>query len=44
MNNALTAKQLADILLEHPDTYVYKLGGAITKDKIIWNGRNFYVD
>ena len=44
MNNALTAKQLADILLEHPDAYVYKLGGAVTKDKIIWNGSNFYID
>jgi len=44
MSNALTAKQLADILLEHPDAYVYKLGGVITKDKIIWNGVNFYID
>ena len=40
----LLAKQLANILLEHPDAYVYKLGGAITKDKINWNGRNFYID
>ena len=44
MNNALTAKQIANILLEHPDACVYKLGGAITKDKINWNGRNFYID
>ena len=36
----LLAKQLADILLKHPDAYVYKLGGAITKDNN-WNGRNF---
>ena len=44
MNNTLTAKQIADILLEHPDAFVFKLGGAITKDKIIWNGKNFYID
>ena len=40
----LLAKQLAAILLEHPDTFVYKLGGVITKDKIIWSGKNFYID
>lgn len=40
----LLAKQLAAILLEHPDAYVYKLGGPITKDKIIWNSINFYID
>ena len=44
MNNALTAKQLADILLEHPDAYVFKLGGAIDRYKINWNGINFYID
>ena len=36
MNNALTAKQIADILLEHPDAYVFKLGGTIDRYKINW--------
>ena len=44
MNNVLIAKQLADILLEHPDAYVFKLGGSIDRDKINWNDRNFYID
>ena len=44
MNNVLIAKQLADILLEHPDAYVFKLGGTIDRYKINWNGRNFYID
>ena len=44
MNNVLTAKQIADILLEYPDAFVFKLGGTITKNKINWNGRNFYID
>ena len=34
MNNTLTAKQIADILLEHPDAYVFKLGVAIDRYKI----------
>ena len=40
----LLAKQFADILLEHPDAYACELGGVITKDKIIWNDKNFYID
>ena len=40
----MTAEELSKLLLEHPKAEVFKLGGCITNDKVIWNGRNFYID